>query len=173
MLWCKNLAKTNLLSLFSCMSTPPSSIFVLHMENIWCLTLPHPHQTLEKIWNVSSIKELEPYFLHIWLHFASEIPATSSNHRNKRCTRKITDAHRVPSTLYQTRLFQTSFFPVDQKMVASLSNYLWFTSREFEVGCFSWGEKNLCFENSFAHSGPTEFQVTTLGQSGESTFLFP
>lgn len=49
MLWCKNLAKKNILSLFFCISTPPSSVLDLHMENIWCLTLPHPHQTLEQI----------------------------------------------------------------------------------------------------------------------------
>lgn len=144
MLWCKNFAKTNLFSLFSCMSTPPSSLFVLHMENIWCLTLPHPHQTLEKIWNVSSIKEFEPYFLHIWLHFANKILATSSNHGTKPCIQNIADSHQFPSTLCPIQLLWTSFSLWIRRWMPA---YLFISDLHQEnlKGGFSWGEKKSLF----------------------------
>lgn len=51
----------------------------LHVANIWCVTLPHPHQVHRKILTVSFLLKSMSHVLYTVSLFALESPSTSSS----------------------------------------------------------------------------------------------
>lgn len=166
MLWRKILPK----QIFSCISTPPSSLLDLHMENSWCLTLPHPDQTLVKIKNVSFIKELAPYFLCIWLFFASKIPYTSSEHREEALHQKDSSFSSGSFRLVSDLTFSDIFFSVDWVLNASLYIHHWLTLENFNQAVSPGGE--VRFENSLLILAQQNSSWQPLGRVAHLYFYF-
>ena len=91
------------------------------------------------------------------------------NTETKHYIRKSTCSHSSSFRLVSNLSVSHVFFSVDQVVGASLDIYPDLYQEDWSRMSLM-GEK-MGFENSFAYSEPTEFQLTTSGQSCKPTFL--